>query len=221
MHILPIILLNTPSDYYLAFPLGIVFHAVLIQLFISSKKEPVTFYLLVTGSLLMVFFFKDFLISYDVNPDNVNNTIIASEYYKLVALLYWLLFNTMTFYVIKVLDGLIQKNQDQQTLLTQQNKELSKMNTIIDDVNKSLEQQVDERTKELSEANKTLSSYAFYNAHLIKGPFCRIKGLIMLKDKDAIEKSDFNERLGHSINELDDAIAQMQDQLNQVDRVSK
>lgn len=37
MHILPVIFLKTPPDYYLAFTIGMIFHSILIQLFISFK----------------------------------------------------------------------------------------------------------------------------------------------------------------------------------------
>ncbi|MEP2774223.1 MAG: hypothetical protein ABJH05_18850 [Fulvivirga sp.] len=218
MHILPVILLNTPSDYYLAFPLGMIFHSILIQLFISFKREQFTFYLMMSLSLIVIVSFRDFLIYFDSNPSRINNEVVGSIYYSLVAILYWLLFNTITFYVIKVIDELIDKNEAQQLQLIDQNTELEQMNTVVDNTNKQLEKQVQIRTKDLAEANKTLTEYSFYNAHLIKGPFCRIKGLMMLKSLNAVDDAEFNERLNISLDELSEAIVSMQEQLNEVDK---
>ena len=44
LHLIPIWLLQTPDDYYLALPFGIVFHALLIQLMFSHRKEPMYFW---------------------------------------------------------------------------------------------------------------------------------------------------------------------------------
>ncbi len=220
MHILPVILLNTPSDYYLAYPLGMIFHSILIQLFISFKREQFTFYIMMSLSLVVIITFRDFLIHFDSNPNRLSNDVIGSIYYSLVAILYWLLFNTITFYVIKVIDELIDKNESQRFQLIEQNIELEQMNTVVDSANKQLEKQVLIRTKGLAEANKTLTEYSFYNAHLIKGPFCRIKGLMMLKSLHAVDDNEFNHRLSSSLNELSDAIETMQEQLNEADKRS-
>jgi len=220
MHILPVILLQTPPDYYLAFPLGIIFHSVLIQLFISYKREKVTFYILMLMSLAIIIYTRDFLVSNDIQPDRMNNDIVSSEYYVLVGILYWLLFNTMVFYVMKVIEELIDKNEEQRSLLIDQNTELEQMNSVVDDANKQLEKEVKARTIELEQANETLTHYSFYNAHKVKGPFCRIQGLVMLKEKGAIDNDEFNNRLKVSIDELEKAIADMQTKLNEADKRS-
>ncbi|MEQ8925336.1 MAG: hypothetical protein RLO81_05950 [Fulvivirga sp.] len=218
MHILPIIILNTPEDYYLAYPMGLIFHSVLIQLIISSKNERGTYLFFMLLSLVLIILCKDFLLYYDSNYTQIlNDTLITSKYYSLVAILYWLLFNAITYYVIMVLDQLIEKNEKQQLKLIENNEELNSLNIAVENINKSLEEKVRIRTLELNNANEKLSSYAFHNAHLINGPFCRIKGLLMLKDLNAIDDIDLNEKLRQSIQELDEAIHDMQVNLNQAD----
>src|SRR6185369_11552025 len=44
LHILPIIIQHSPSDYYFAFPVGLIFHSVLIQAAFSHKKEKFLFW---------------------------------------------------------------------------------------------------------------------------------------------------------------------------------
>jgi len=218
MHILPVILLNTPPDYYLAFPIGIIFHSVLIQLFISYKREKFTFYILMLLSLGIIIYTRYFLLSNDIQGDRINNDIVNSQYYVLVGILYWLLFNTMIFYVMKVIEELIDKNEEQKEQLIEQNTELEQMNTIVDSTNKKLEKEVRARTIELEQANEVLTHYSFYNAHKVKGPFCRIQGLFMLKNSNAISEEEFDEKLEKSIEELEKAIGDMQQKLNEADK---
>src|SRR6478609_8941560 len=47
LHIIPIWLLNTPLDYFLAYPFGIAFHSMLIQLMLSHRKEKCFFWLFI------------------------------------------------------------------------------------------------------------------------------------------------------------------------------
>lgn len=215
MHILPVIVQYTPADYYLAYPLGIIFHAILIQLIISVRSERITFYVMMAISLLLIVSARPFLLYYE-DDLTINVGVVASEYYTLVAVLYWLLFNTITYYVTKVLDRLIERNDKQQALLLENNLQLLELNARIESVNKSLENKVAVRTRELEEINKKLTSYAYYNAHLIRGPFCRIKGILMLRDLQAIDNYDFESKISLSMKELEDAIDSMQDKLNHV-----
>ncbi len=217
MHIIPIIILHTPADYYIAFPLGIIFHSILIQLTISSKKEAFTFYILLFISFVLLIFSRNILLQFDDSLDMSTSLLVDSVYYTLVSILYWLLFNVMIYYVINVLDGLIQNNENQKNQLVEQNEELNQMNSTIDDINKNLEQQVNDRTIELKQKNEVLTSYAFYNAHLINGPFCRIKGLMMLKELNAIEEIELKRRLSENLLELEEAIQKLQNHLNEVE----
>jgi hypothetical protein len=218
MHIIPIILLQTPADYYLAFPIGIIFHAVLIQLVISFRSEKITYYTLMALNFLMILYAKEILLTFDHEADAVSSGgVVGSVYYTLVAILYWLLFNAITFYVTRVLDRLIDKNDSQHTLLKQNNHVLLELNRKIEHTNRSLEYEVKKRTSELQKTNVALTSYAYYNAHQIRGPFCRIKGILMLRKLKAIDPEDFDCKMDLSLQQLEDAINQMQEHLNEVD----
>ncbi len=59
--------------------------------------------------------------------------------------------------------------------------EIKKMNNL-------LEERVRERTVALEEKNKYLAEYAFINSHLLRGPVCRLLGLIQL-----LSYTDFSE----------------------------
>ncbi len=77
----------------------------------------------------------------------------------------------------------------------------------IEAINASLEKRVEERTKALNEQNEKLAEYAFINSHLLRGPLCRIIGLIYLLKID--NDKDLPEILQHmteATNELDDVV---------------
>lgn len=83
----------------------------------------------------------------------------------------------------------------------------------LNELNKNLEKKVSDRTKELQHKNKKLQSYAFFNAHQLRGPFCRIKGLLLLLDMDDPPpdiRTEISERLLKSMEELEQVISEIQ-----------
>lgn len=201
LHLIPIWLLQTPPDYYLAFPIGMIFHAILIQLMVSHRKEPVLFWGLIipnflttvsTGKIL------DFFVAEGSRP----NEIIFDPYYFLDVLLYWLLFNMVMYYILLVVERYIRKVNDSNKLIAEQSNELKLLN-------QGLEQKVHQRTKELESQYEKLKGYAYYNAHLLRGPFCRIQGLLLLLSMSHDQEEELKEvmpRLEESVNDLEDVI---------------
>lgn len=62
LHLIPIKILQTPADYYLAFPMGIIFHSVLIQLMFSQLEEPFMFWFFIAVNFLTMVFVLDILL---------------------------------------------------------------------------------------------------------------------------------------------------------------
>jgi hypothetical protein len=201
LHLIPIRLLHTPPDYYLAFPIGMVFHAVLIQLMIAHHKERMIFWLLIVPNFLTTIFAGEIL-AYFVADGEAPNAIVDDPYYMLDCLLYWCLFNLLMYYVILVVERYIRKLNESSKLIEKQRKELLSLN-------QGLEQEVVKRTEELEKQNEKLKGYAYYNAHLLRAPFCRIQGLIKLlaiTDNYEKDREDVMPRLEESIVELEDVI---------------
>jgi GAF domain len=74
--------------------------------------------------------------------------------------------------------------------------------------NFNLEQSIQERTKELERQNRQLAEYAFINSHLLRGPLCRMLGLIYLIDHTEIrnKEKDLIDHLKLSGEELDEVV---------------
>lgn len=205
LHHIPIILLRTPTDYYLAYPFGLVFHAILIQLMISYQREPIIFGVLMLGNLLGMIFSPATLTFFDTDRD-IPLGWIDYKYYFIDGILYWLLFNLVVFYILYVIEGYIKKLNNSKRIIERQKNELFALN-------QSLESMIAQRTAELAQQNEKLKNHAHYNAHLLRGPFCRVKGLIQIQDLIKIgsqEMLEIKRKLDDSLLELDSRIREIQ-----------
>lgn len=205
LHLIPLKILQTPYDYYLAYPLGIVFHSILIQLLFSYQLERPLFWSFMAVNVLAIVFFPDVLTYFDLEEE-IPGDIVHYMYYLYDGILYWLLFNLVTFYTIYVIGVYIGKLNSSRKLIEEQKEELNA-------VNQNLELMVFRRTAALEEQNEKLRQYAYFNAHKLRGPFCRIQGLIQLQNLEGWNPSDNAEiktKLDHSIQELDVRIREIQ-----------
>jgi hypothetical protein len=102
--------------------------------------------------------------------------------------------------------------KQQSATIEKANKVLKENQQYILQMNEELELKVSIRTLELEKQNEQLKEYAFINAHLLRGPLCRIQGLLNVIDS---EPNDINAiktyvaYLRKSSNELDDVIAKI------------
>jgi signal transduction histidine kinase len=69
-----------------------------------------------------------------------------------------------------------------------QNEELISQSEEIATNNEKLEEIVQDRTQKLKEQNERLSKYAFMNSHELRGPICRMIGLLNLLKKTKSEE---------------------------------
>ncbi len=65
-----------------------------------------------------------------------------------------------------------------------QNMELATRQEETGAINENLESLVEDRAYQIENKNRSLSEYAFINAHMLRGPLCRIIGLINLMEQE-------------------------------------
>ncbi len=225
MHIIPIVYQKTPSDYYLAYPVGLIFHALLIHLMFSRRTEAVTFWLLLAFNFILVLTSVKVLLAFEdeITPELLN--IVDDRYFFLVIILYYLLFSLLIFLLIQAIENLfvdissanqiIQEQKEEVTAineeLTQSNHALIRLNNEIHTLNQNLELTIAKRTEELAQKNERLTEYAFYNAHKLRAPFCRIKGLLQLKAISNLSEQAYIDALVQvELEELDKLIKEIQ-----------
>ena len=92
-----------------------------------------------------------------------------------------------------------QQRRQYETSLRQQRKEIER-------INQSLEAKVKERTTLLEEQNNQLAEYAFINSHILRGPVCRILGLINLLEYQENKEQQLIDHLKLSGEELDEVV---------------
>jgi hypothetical protein len=231
LHIIPIWHQHTPSDYYFAFPAGIIFHAVLIQLMFSIRHERITFWILMVANFVMLLTSIDLLLFFETELSSSVSAMVSSKYYLLDAVLYWLLFFIVTYFLVRSIDDLFEKVSSDQKIIEDQKEELTvvneelqhsnetlqTLNSKMSSWNESLEETVAKRTHEIEEQNEKLRAYAFYNAHKLRAPYCRIKGLLMLQEivRDPEERQYIDSLLEKSLHELDLVIEEIQQIVNE------
>jgi ABC-type multidrug transport system fused ATPase/permease subunit len=228
-HLIPIWHLQTPSDYYVAYPLGIIFHSVLIQMLFSIRHERMLYVFLMSVNFIMLLTATAVLRYFDDSKDGLYD-LTADKYYFLDIVLYWLLFSLLSYLLVNSVDKLIDKLTKANTLIAEQKEEMATINEELSETNQSLqvvnqkmanlndalEMKVQERTEEIEQRNEKLESYAFYNAHKLRGPYCRILGLISLrKIVEVEERQEIDRLLDTCMLELEQVIREIQEIVDQ------
>lgn len=95
-------------------------------------------------------------------------------------------------------------------------RQLEEKQRQIEEANERLEQRIADRTAALNHINSKLTSIAFTNAHVIRGPICRLVGLSNLLNiiTDASEQRQIISYMGASIDELNAITIQTSEELN-------
>jgi hypothetical protein len=235
--IVPVVLLGpTPASYYTSITYFVVFSPA-IQLFFSMSREAAFLIVFMTVSFLMTFFYFDFLLYFDRSPNPQLPLARSLTGMKINYMMLWAFLNVLMMYILRINRvfyaeikhqkeiiehqqfQLKQNNEElaaRNNELTSANRELTYLNDQVRTMNHELEDRVRERTRELVERNEKLTEYAFMNAHLLRSPVSRIKGLINLFGitKEAQEKEQVQTLLSATAEELDNVIHTISDRLN-------
>lgn len=99
--------------------------------------------------------------------------------------------------------------------LVVQNQELTKGREETRAINENLEMIVGVRTRDVENQSKALAEFAFINAHMLRGPLCRIIGLIQLMEKypdqypqaDLTRLKDVAEKIDQKIREINNVVS--------------
>lgn len=98
------------------------------------------------------------------------------------------------------------------------NQELKEQQAYVYALNQELEAKVEIRTLLLKRQNEKLSEYAFINAHLLRGPLCRIQGLVNVMRLNTDNKNEVDQLLSYLENateELDKVVQNITNHLEE------
>lgn len=141
-----------------------------------------------------------------LQKEKQNQIIIERQKKNKVLLFASVAISVLAFFVIFLLVKNVRKKAKTNRLLKILNEEVSLQKENLDKVNHSLEQIIDERTKDLQIKNRKLSEYSSHLSHQIRGPIATMKGLMILEQEKLIEETEFVEEMGKCVNEIDDRI---------------
>jgi signal transduction histidine kinase len=234
--IVPVVMFGPrPAAYFSTIAYVVVFSPA-IQLFFSMSREAPYLIFFMVASFLLTFFYFDFLLAFD-KPGAVVPLIKSVIGMKINYLTLWTFLNVLMMYILRINRAFyseirlqkeiietqqLQLKQNNEELavrnneLTAANRELTYLNDQVRTMNHELEDRVGERTRELVQRNEKLTEYAFMNAHLLRSPVSRIKGLINLfiMTKEVKEKEQVQSLLSETAEELDNVIHAISDRLN-------
>jgi signal transduction histidine kinase len=235
--IVPVVVLGpTPPSYYTSITYFVVFSPA-IQLFFSMSREAAFLIVFMVASFLFTYFYFDFMLAFDRSPNPQLPLARSMVGMKINYLTLWAFLNILMMYVLRINRIFYSEIKHQKEIiehqqlqlkenneelgvrnqeLTSANRELTYLNDQVRTMNHELEDRVRERTRELVERNEKLTEYAFMNAHLLRSPVSRIKGLINLFGitKEAKEKEQVQSLLSETAEELDNVIHTISDRLN-------
>ena len=216
---------------YFTHPLYLIAGSPAIHLLFSYQKERFALFFFLSISLLLTIFSVDFLRAFDHSPQPGMPLVTSVVFMRMIFVMLWLFVNILMAYVLKINWDFYAALQEQKELvgqhrflLQQRNDELREANTELIHLNKQvrqmnefLEKSVMDRTRELTDRNKVLSDYAFMNAHLLRSPVSRIKGLINLFriTSDPEEKKKVEGILMESAEDLDQVVHSISQKLNE------
>ncbi len=206
-HIIPIIQQNSPDDYYIAYPFGLVFHGIMIHALISRKNYPILYWSLVLINFLAVINIMDVLHSFDVDKTYESVMIFGNRLYGMVGLLYWLLFNLTTFYLVEAMDINLNRMSTDKELIEHQRNEIRESFEKLRETQSQLVQ---------SEKQASIGTLVSGMAHELNNPLNIVSGGLeviekslskVLTDKplDDIEKEDLNTMIGSSKHSIERA----------------
>lgn len=185
LHIIPIIIQATPQDYYYAFPLGIIFHSMLVQILFSKKESPWLFWSLLIANFALAANYLTFLLHFDLDERTKFQWLAENNYNQMVVILYWLLFNLIINYLLTIIDSELLKMLKSKNIIEEQKYELE---AALDNLQKSNTQIL--RTEKMTSLGILTSGVA----HEINNPLNYISGgrfgIEEFLDENHIEKNE-------------------------------
>lgn len=120
----------------------------------------------------------------------------------------------LAFFAIFLLIRNNRKSAKTNKQLVQLNQEVFQQKEDLNRINHSLEEIIDERTRDLKIKNNKLSEYSSHLSHQIRSPVATIKGLLILETDKLIDQEEFIEQLHVCVQDIDNKIMNINETLN-------
>lgn len=120
----------------------------------------------------------------------------------------------LAFMIILLLIFHVKRKARTNKQLNQLNQEISLQKENLDKINHSLEEIIEDRTKDLKIKNHKLSQYSSHLSHQIRGPVATLKGLMLLEKDNLIDNEELMKEINKCVGDIDDQIININETLN-------
>jgi tetratricopeptide (TPR) repeat protein len=110
----------------------------------------------------------------------------------------------------------VQRKTKTNEQLKKLNLEISEQKENLDKINQSLEEIIEDRTRDLQIKNNKLSQYSSHLSHEIRGPVATLKGLMLLEKDNLIENDELMKEVNKCIADIDNQIININEALNDI-----
>lgn len=191
--------------------------SVMVQILFSWRRERIAYISLVILTWLIIFFYVDYL-QYFRQPGDQNVLYEAGfSRWRLLVVFIAVFFNGAVVYMLRVNNELTESLVKHNETIETQNEQLAAQREKLVALTMQLREKVDSTHEQLSEQNLKLTEYTYFNSHILRAPVSRIRGLINLLTikLSQEEENEVRHRLAKSMEELDDAIKEITQKLNE------
>ena len=202
-YLIPIIIQQTPTDYYVGYPIALIFHGFLIQITLPYKHHQKTTALFLLINFGLILTFPEFLIFFD-DDQTALDAMTGNKFYFLNGFTFWLALNLILGYLLRSLNNRIEEIDRQKNFIAIKIEELESTMVILN-----------ERQKQLvhSEKMASLVKLSAGLAHQVNNPLNYIMGA-----KDLIKKQ-LSQR--ESAQELEEYFDMMNAGINRIQSIVK
>jgi signal transduction histidine kinase len=211
--LIPVVLGTRVSDH-LVHPWYALISCVLVQILFSYDRERWIFLSFFSVTLFLTVFSFDFINLFLLPGETMSNAPVGRGWSFFVAMVA-VFFNAAVWYVMWLNRQFFARVRTQHEIIQSKNDQLRTQHKQLEELAKTLEEKVIQRTAQLQKQNAQLLEYAHFNSHVLRAPVSRIRGLLNLLQMplDNGEEKRIRELLGTCMLELDGAIRQANDQL--------
>ncbi len=159
------------------------------------------------GVLTVLLYIVDFQIEQKYPEFGITSQLTSPGHFLLAVFCYFFIIIGFIFVYALLLKRSVISYKEELNLRIKVQGELEHLNNALLDMNKELR----ENNLEFEEINNRLSMYAYKNAHEVRAPLCRLKGLLNLyqKAKDEGEQAYILKEIRNSSDELYSIIGEM------------
>lgn len=193
--------------------------SIMVHFVFSQKRERYLYYFFVAVVWALIIFSYEFILYY--NPD-LNITLYFSNGFfrwRMIILILAAFFNASIIYLIRLNYDFYSALKKRNETISEQYKALECQRKDLEELKQMLEEKVITRTQLLLEQNNQLREYTYFNAHILRAPVSRIRGLLYLLSVETPpdEEKRIRSLLAESMTELDQAIKAINDKLQQAE----